>query len=131
MRPFRRLITLLACLAIPGFAAGCDTNRILGEERFVLYVAPHTVECTGEGIHQCMLTRRSRSEEWTYFYGGIEGFTYEPGFHWTLRVQTRRIANPPADGSSIEYRLVEVVEKLAVPAAGRRPRRLAELPSGA
>ena len=118
MRAFRRLITLLACLAIPGFAAGCDTNRILGEERFVLYVAPHTVECTGEGIQQCMLTRRSPSEEWTYFYGGIQGFTYEPGFHWTLRVQTRRIANPPADMSSIEYRLVEIVEKAPVSGGG-------------
>ncbi len=116
------------CLAIPALAAGCGVGGILGGDGFVLYVAPQTVECVGVDVQQCMLTRRSESEEWTYFYGEIRGFTYEPGYEWTLRVKTRHIANPPADGSSIEYRLLEVIQKAgwtrradASPAPGPRP----------
>jgi hypothetical protein len=118
MRAFRRLLTLLAFLAIPALAVGCDVTGPSPEEEFVLHVAPYTVPCNGMGPQHCMLTRRSPTAEWTYFYDGIEGFAYEPGFDWTLRVRTREIRNPPADGSSIEYRLLEVIEKAPAAAEG-------------
>lgn len=110
MRAFARVAALLPFLALPG----CDATGPSPEEQFVLYVAPHTAECTGMGPQQCMLTRRSPNAEWTYFYDGIEGFTYEPGFVWTLLVHTRTVPNPPADGSSIEYRLLDILDQIPV-----------------
>jgi hypothetical protein len=44
-----------------------------------------------------------------FFYSGIEGFTFQWGHPVTLRVQVEQVANPPADGSSLRYTLVEVV----------------------
>ena len=113
--PSLRSLCLLLALLLPS-AAGCDVLAPEPEEEFILYVAPHTVECQGMVVQQCMLTRRSPDAEWTYFYGEIIGFDYEPGFHWTLRVSTRAIPNPPQDSSSIEYRLLAVLEQ--VPADG-------------
>lgn len=107
MQPFRRLLSALAALIL----AACCGITGPESEQFTLYVAPHTVECTGEGVQQCLLVRRSVAAEWTNFYDAIEGFTYEPGFDWTLRVSSREVRNPPADGSSIAYRLITVLEK--------------------
>ena len=83
--------------------------------RLILYVAPHTVECTGEGAHTCLLVREDSDEEWRYFYDEIEGFDYVAGFTYKLSVSRRVVEDPPADGSSFEYRLIEVLER--IPAA--------------
>lgn len=43
--------------------------------------------------------------------GRIEGFTYEPGYFYTLSVKKTILANPPADASNVRYQLIEVVKK--------------------
>ncbi|WP_240475174.1 DUF4377 domain-containing protein [Neotamlana sedimentorum] len=48
------------------------------------------------------------TNSWDNFYSNINGFNYEPGTIYNLSVKTERINNPPADGSSIKYTLVEV-----------------------
>ena len=48
------------------------------------------------------------TDNWTKFYSNIEGFNYEPGTIYNLSVKTEPINNPPADGSSIKYTLLEV-----------------------
>jgi hypothetical protein len=48
---------------------------------------------------------------WRLFYNSIEGFTFEEGYRWRLEVERRRVPNPPADGSSVAYRLVRIVAK--------------------
>ena len=40
----------------------------------------------------------------------IEGFDYQWGFVYELRVRETHIANPPADGSAIRTELLSVVE---------------------
>lgn len=40
----------------------------------------------------------------------IEGFNYEPGHMYTLKVRRTILANPPADASSYTYRLLEILE---------------------
>ncbi len=77
-----------------------------------IIVGPQTVECSaGAGRMQCMQVKESASENWTNFYSHIEGFTYEPGYEYVLKVKTEKIENPPADASSIKYTLVEQVSK--------------------
>jgi hypothetical protein len=77
-----------------------------------LYVNRELVDCEGgAGPQKCMQVRRGRDEPWELFYGGIDGFSFEPGFTYELRVDVTEIDDPPADASSQHYALVEVVDK--------------------
>ena len=83
-----------------------------GEEDIVtMYVGPELAECTGVAPQTCMLVKYSPDEEYTYFYQQIEGFTYEEGYDYELKVAVTDVENPPADGSSLKYTLVEEVSK--------------------
>lgn len=55
-------------------------------------------------------------EDWEYFYDEIEGFNYESGYVYDLKVRKELIENPPEDASSIRYILEKVVSKLEVSA---------------
>ncbi len=63
---------------------------------------------------KCMQTRASEKEEWTLFYGSIEGFTHDPAFTYELEVDVQPNPNPPAGGSSLRYKLVKVIAKKPV-----------------
>ncbi len=77
-----------------------------------LFVNAERVECEGgAGPQKCLQTRAKESDPWEFFYGGIEGFTFEPGHLYELRVEVSTVAAPPADGSSLRYRLLEIVSK--------------------
>lgn len=48
------------------------------------------------------------TNNWSKFYTNIEGFNYVPGKIYNLSVLVEPIKNPPADGSSLKYTLLEV-----------------------
>ncbi len=48
------------------------------------------------------------TDNWTKFYSNIEGFNYEPGTIYNLSIKTEAIDNPPADGPSLKYTLLEI-----------------------
>jgi hypothetical protein len=78
-----------------------------------LFVSAETRECSnGAGKMQCMLVREKPTDEWQYFYNNIDGFNYERGYDYTLTVSTVKIANPPADASSIKYTLIKQISKV-------------------
>jgi hypothetical protein len=79
-----------------------------------LFVRETRVDCEGEGAMKCMQVRESESDDWTLFYGSIEGFAYEESFKYQLRVKAEDNAKAPADSSSLRYRLVDVVSKQKV-----------------
>jgi Domain of unknown function (DUF4377) len=106
-----RVLLLLALALLPACSAAGNATGV-ENDRITLYVAHYTRTCTGLIETECMLVREDPNGEWENFYGGIEGFTYEPGYSYKLLVATRRIPNPPADGSSIEYRLVQIIEQV-------------------
>lgn len=54
------------------------------------------------------------TNDWQYHYSEISGFEYEWGYIYDLKIHKRTIENPPADASSIEYILEEVISKNAV-----------------
>lgn len=105
-----RILPLLAAVLLPACTAATDPVH-----QHVLYVAPYTRECHGVGVMQCMLVREDPEDEWNFFYDGIEGFAYEPGYDYTLFIGWREVENPPADGSSRAYWLIRVVEKTPAP----------------
>ncbi|MAT41382.1 MAG: hypothetical protein CL609_03500 [Anaerolineaceae bacterium] len=79
-----------------------------------LYIAPFWQPCVGVAPMLCMQVKESQGADWTYFYDRIEGFTYEPGFSYELLVKKEDVKNPPADGSSLKWTLVEEVSKSPV-----------------
>jgi len=85
------------------------TSSSADEKTFI--VASQTVDCTGVAPMKCLQVKEKASDSWQNFYTNIEGFTYEPGYEYVLKVKTEKIENPPMDGSSIKYTLVKQVSK--------------------
>lgn len=107
-------ITTLLILSGLGLLA-CHGVLPPEDEVLIYEVAPYTAECVGEGVRECLVVREEGEEDWTYFYSRIDGFSYQEGYWYRLLVSRRRVPDPPADGSSFEYRLVEVLEREARP----------------
>lgn len=79
-----------------------------------IYVAPKQADCSGVSDQKCYLIRNNLGENWILHYDKIEGFDYEPGFSYRIKVRKEHIKNPPADASSFKLILVEIVEKTDV-----------------
>ena len=94
-----------------------STGEIINEEVNLRIDHSYT---TAVGL-DLILTNRSQegdeigSSTWRPFYNSIEGFEYEHGYRYSLKVQTTVISNPPADASSINYRLIDVISKTPGP----------------
>lgn len=109
-------ITTILKAAVPAIAlftmTQCTTtSNASGADEKTFIVGPETADCTGVAPMKCLQVKEKASENWTNFYTNIEGFTYEPGYEYVLKVKTEKIANPPADGSSIKYTLIKQVSK--------------------
>ncbi|HEY0022923.1 MAG TPA: DUF4377 domain-containing protein [Longimicrobium sp.] len=115
MRSIFRCLLLLA-LVVPNLS-GCGILEPTTGRLLTLHVGPQTVDCVGFVPQQCLLVKERPNDEWTYFYGSIGGFDFEPGYLYVLQVRRRSIRNPPADGSSFEYHLIRVVSREPAPAA--------------
>ena len=86
------------------------TGRRVGTEK-ILYVNAKLVPCSGVAPMQCLQVRENPQDNWQLHYGAIEGFTFEPGYLYELKIREETIANPPADGSSKKWTLVEILRK--------------------
>lgn len=86
-------------------------NNSSSEDEKTFIIASQTVDCTGVAPMKCLQIKEKESDSWGNFYSNIEGFTYEPGFEYVLKIKTEKIQNPPMDGSSIKYTLVKQVSK--------------------
>ncbi|MBE9138104.1 DUF4377 domain-containing protein [Nodosilinea sp. LEGE 07088] len=80
-------------------------------EIVTLFVGPERVDCVGVAPQQCLQVRSTPDEDYQLFYSDIKGFEYVPGYDYELLVQKIPVENPPADASSIEWRLIDVVSQ--------------------
>ena len=98
-------------LALTGITACSD---LFGpkERVVVMDIAPQRVPCVGVAPMQCLSVRQHPDTAWTLLYDGIEGFSFEPGYQYTIRVAVRTVHNPPADASSLAYRLLALINKV-------------------
>lgn len=101
-----RAVVAAFALILAGTVAEASLRTIEVDSRLV--------ECTGVGRMQCMRVRDAADQPWRPFYGQIEGFTFEPGYRYRLKVEEVPVANPPADASSIRTVLREQIRKVAV-----------------
>nr|MDE0502223.1 DUF4377 domain-containing protein [bacterium] len=75
-----------------------------------MWVGPELVDCVGVGPRECLLVKESEEADWEFFYDGIEGFDHIEGVSYVLEVEITEIKDPPADASSLHYRLLRIVE---------------------
>jgi len=80
-------------------------------ETKILYVDSKLVDCVGVAPQQCMLIKENQDTEWEMFYDNIHGFDYQEGIQYKLHVMISQVENPPADGSSLKYELIEILEQ--------------------
>ncbi|MTG98593.1 MULTISPECIES: DUF4377 domain-containing protein [Myroides] len=82
------------------------------EDIVTLFIASEKADCAGVAEMKCLLVRETEDMPWELMYDPIEGFTYEPGYEYSLEIKRETVANPPADGSSIRYILVREISKI-------------------
>ena len=90
------------------FSCGKDNEK-------TIFVADATVICSGVGLQKCLQIKENETDDWKNLYTNIEGFDYEEGYSYKLKVEITDIENPPADSSSKKYILLEVLEKTKAP----------------
>ena len=110
-----RFLLLILPLLVAASCKSPDTDVM--DDSVTYWVNSARVPCTGVGPMQCLQVRKSESEGWKLFYSEIEGFDYEPGYIYRLRVKEEMLdpARIPADASSIKFILVSIEEKLPKP----------------
>lgn len=102
----RILITILTVVLF--FSCSKDNEKIL-------FVSDVKMDCTGVAPQKCLQIKEKESDNWTYFYNDIEGFDYEEGYTYKIKVEVSEVENAPADASSLKYTLLEVIEKTKAP----------------
>ena len=88
-----------------------------------LIIGPYKVDCVGAFEQECYLEFNEERQRWEFFYEGIQGFDFEPGFIWTLKVSLHEREEGIQDVGRYEYRLVEVLDKEAASVDERPPRK--------
>ena len=96
--------------------ASCASQKKVINSPYVMWVKGVKADCTGVGPMKCMQVQKNDIIEpgkWQNFYNEIEGFHFQSGDLCKLLV-TEEKQDPkqvPADGSSIKYKMVELLEK--------------------
>lgn len=91
----------------------CSCSNDDGNDSQIIDMRINHFQNTGIALSPILILEMQKgntigTESWTKFYSYIEGFNYEPGKIYNLSVKIENIDNPTADGSSVNYTLVEV-----------------------
>ena len=121
--PFSAKYILPITLTLLSFTIGCGTDPEFknpcpgswisrcGPNTEILITGPYETSCVGAFEQECYLEFNEESQRWEFFYDGIRGFDFEPGFIWTLKVSLHEYNGDIQDVGLYEYRLIEVLGK--------------------
>jgi hypothetical protein len=76
----------------------------------VILVDHYKVPCTGVGPQLCLRVTELDATAYENFYDDIEGFDYQWGHRYELRVEASLIEDPPEDGPWLQYRFIETLD---------------------
>lgn len=96
------ILTVVLIAGISIYTKAEDIQMVIKEER---------AKCTGMGPQTCYLVKYKTSKDWEFFYGGITGFSYKPGYRYTLLVNRTKRKNVPADASPYLYRVKRIIKR--------------------
>ncbi len=129
---FHTKLILLFTLVLTSLTIGCDPefkNPCTGSwisrcaaNTEILIIGPYRTECVGAFEQDCFLEYNEESQRWFFFYDGIKGFDFEPGFIYRLKVSLHEYAVEYQDIGKYEYRLIEVLNKEEMSVDEKPPR---------
>lgn len=111
---FLQILLVLVCLFS---LTGCSEDEVPGNkvEMIKMDVSAETkinsFPGSSEPIEYLLAKEEKESEYRTFGFLEIRGFQYEKGYEYKLLVEKTTLINPPADGSDVRYRLIEVLSK--------------------
>ena len=79
-------------------------------QEIIVNVAGQRAPCTGVAPMLCLQVRTQPGAPWQLHYFEIEGFNWQPGTEYVIRVRELNVPNPPADVPSKRWVLEEVLE---------------------
>ena len=86
-------------------------------EGTLIRINSYTETCQGFIEQTCLLVQTGEAigtDVWTYFYDGINGFEYVPGFIYDLDVKITERNHVPQDVGRYEYTLIKEISRTAV-----------------
>lgn len=112
----KTLLFLLISTALGAVACDRQSDGIIE----TWWVNSAKVACTGVAPMSCLQIQKGDKidpDSWQFFYSTIKGFDYEPGKIYQIKVKITDKEGPvPADASSKNYELVEIMSKETDPA---------------
>ena len=100
-------VTTFSYFIFCGFGGGGGDNKYTE----TLLINSQLVDCVGVSPQKCMQVKRNELDEWELFYDEIKGFIFVEGYVYEILVEVVDVENPPADASSKEYFLTEMISK--------------------
>lgn len=115
-----RGLRLVIAVIFAGALISCSKGHLMEPSNEGIFeVNSYRVPCVGVAPMSCLQIRRDGQPEgtWQNFYSEIRGFDYRPGYLYRLRVRATELPpeSLPADASSIQYDLVEVIDEMPDP----------------
>ena len=102
-----KYLLLLALL----FLFACD-----GEETKIITLGPYKKRCVGaHGERDCLMIYEGDATRWEFFFDGVAGFDFEPGYIYTLEVRLEDLGPYIQDTGRYAYHLVRIVQKKKAP----------------
>lgn len=100
--------------------SGCATKKMQTKSAEIWWINGSKVDCSGVGPMKCLQIQKSDTIQpgnWQNLYTEIEGFNFQNGYLFKVKVAEEKLnpAKVPADGSSVKYKLLEVLEKTPDP----------------
>ena len=120
-------LTLSTTLLFLAFTIGCDRSGSLitpdARNIEIITIGPYTETCYGFIEQQCYLEFNEERQEWEFFYESIQGFDFEPGYIYRLKVRREDRGTEIQDVGRYAYHLVEVLSREEAPVDERPPRK--------
>ncbi len=118
----KKLKVFFAWLTL-GILVSCGSTKNGIQENMeteTFWINSTKVDCVGVGPMTCLQIQKSDVilyKAWQNFYTKIEGFEYEPGYIYKVKVAVENLdpKTVPVDASTKRYKLIEVLEKKADP----------------
>lgn len=101
---------------------GCNRD----EHTEILIIGPYKTTCQGFVEQECFLEYNEERDQWEFFYENIQGFDFEPGYIYRLKVSLHERPEGIQDVGRYAYRLVEVISKEEASVDERPPRKPTE-----
>ena len=108
-------LNVLFLFILTTLLASCTNDKKENNE-YIYWINSYKVSCEGVAPMSCLQIQKGdtlKEHGWNNFYDNIEGFNYEPGNIYKLKVKEEQKPKNEiaADASKIKYTLIEQLEK--------------------